>query len=134
VLPTILTCHSLELKLCVTFVTEVSLLEGSRTSDLRELSKFRDFTENRSVLFPSVLATIAEASCRRGKQLDFQSRKSIFIVCISNPSPGSVLFNRSNLLKRKDLLRVTIEPARPHLDVHFIASSLSASLFTVSQV
>jgi hypothetical protein len=37
----------------------VSLLEGSRTSDLREFSKFRDFSENRSVLFPSALATIA---------------------------------------------------------------------------
>ncbi len=30
----------------------VCLLEGSPTSDLRELSKFRDFSENRSVLFP----------------------------------------------------------------------------------
>jgi len=60
---------------------------------LRELSKFRDFTENRSVLFPSALATIAEASSRGGQQLDFQSQKGIFIVCISNPSPGSVLFN-----------------------------------------
>ena len=36
----------------------VSLLEGSRTSDLREFSKFRDFSENRSVLFPPALATI----------------------------------------------------------------------------
>jgi hypothetical protein len=35
----------------------VSLLEGSRTSDLRKFSKFRDFSENRSVLFPSALAT-----------------------------------------------------------------------------
>ncbi len=35
----------------------VSLLEGIRTSDLREFSKFRDFSENRSVLFPSVLVT-----------------------------------------------------------------------------
>ena len=39
----------------------VSLLEGSRTSDLREFSKFRDFSENRSVLFPSALATIPYA-------------------------------------------------------------------------
>ena len=60
----------------VTFVSEVSrvslldhLLEGRRTSDLREFSKFRDFSENRSVLFPSALATIAEESSRRGKQL-----------------------------------------------------------------
>jgi hypothetical protein len=35
----------------------VSLLEGSRTSDLREFSKFRDFSENRSVIFPSALDT-----------------------------------------------------------------------------
>ncbi len=35
----------------------VSLLEGNRTSYLREFSKFRDFSENRSVLFPSALAT-----------------------------------------------------------------------------
>jgi len=73
-------------------------------------------------------------------------------------SPGSVLFSRSNLLKRKDLCfsclrlglirhrrslrsshlssqvfhdlhRVTLEPARPHLGVRLMASSLSASLF-----
>ena len=48
----------LRLLLFVTLVTEVSLsLEGSRTSDLREFSKFRDFSENRSVLFPSALTT-----------------------------------------------------------------------------
>jgi hypothetical protein len=74
-------------------------------------------------------------------------------------SPGSVLFSRSNLLKRKDLCfsclrlglirhrrslrssshlssevchdshRVTLEPARPHRGVRLMASSLSASLF-----
>jgi hypothetical protein len=38
----------------------VSLLEGSRTSDLREFSKFRDFSENRSVLFLSALVTATE--------------------------------------------------------------------------
>jgi hypothetical protein len=35
----------------------ISLLEGSRISDLREFSKFRDFSENRAVLFPSALVT-----------------------------------------------------------------------------
>jgi hypothetical protein len=30
--------------------------------------------------------------------------------------------------------RVTLEPARPHLGVRFMTSSLSESLFTVSQV
>ena len=31
---------------------------GKPSSDLREFSKFRDFSENRSVLFPSALVTI----------------------------------------------------------------------------
>jgi hypothetical protein len=73
-------------------------------------------------------------------------------------SSGSVLFSRSNLLKRKDLCfsclrlglirhrrslrsshlssqvlhdshRVTLEPAHPHHAVHLMVSSLSASLF-----
>jgi hypothetical protein len=73
-------------------------------------------------------------------------------------SPGSVLFSRTNLLKRKDLSfscltiglirhrrnlrsshlssqvchdshRVTLEPARPHRGVRLMVSSLSASLF-----
>ena len=74
-------------------------------------------------------------------------------------SPGSVLFSRSNLLKRKDLrfswlrlglvrhrrsLRSSLTPflkclprfschsldlARPHFGVHFMTSSLSTSLF-----
>jgi hypothetical protein len=44
--------QTMKQKLLVTLVTEESLsLAGSRTSDLRELSKFRDFSENRSVLF-----------------------------------------------------------------------------------
>ena len=41
------------------------LLEGHRTSDLRELSKFTDFSENCSVLFPSALATRAESHLLR---------------------------------------------------------------------
>ena len=40
----------------------VSLHEGNRTSYLREFSKFRDFSANRSVLFPSALVTIAKGS------------------------------------------------------------------------
>ncbi len=73
-------------------------------------------------------------------------------------SPGSVLFSRSDLLKRKDLCfsclrlglirhrrslrsshlssqvrhdshRVTLEPVRPHHGVRLMTSSLSASLF-----
>ena len=52
---------SLEIRDIVRYLRNlsVSLLEGNRTSDLREFSKFRDFSENRSVLFPSALAKIA---------------------------------------------------------------------------
>ncbi len=67
----------------------VSLLEGSRTSDLREFSKFRYFSENRSVLFPSALATrlqkevlVAEISCNLADRvwcLEFQSQKGILL-------------------------------------------------------
>jgi hypothetical protein len=42
------------------------------TSGLREFSKSRDFSENRSVLSPSSLVTIPEGSSRRGK-LNFRS-------------------------------------------------------------
>ena len=66
------------LKLFVTFVTEVSLYsEGRRTSDLGEFSKLRDFSENRSVLFPSALTTIAEGSSHRGNHLC--SRCTVFL-------------------------------------------------------
>jgi hypothetical protein len=51
----------------------VSLLEGIRTSDLREFSKFKDFADH--------------------------SMYSTFLTA----SPGSILFSRSALLKRKDL-------------------------------
>jgi hypothetical protein len=92
----------------------VSLLEGSRTSDLREFSKFRGFSENRSVLFPSALAT------PRHKAMDAKlvapkfNPNLIVKAYLDNAdyrmystfltdSPGSVLFSTSNLLKRKDL-------------------------------
>jgi hypothetical protein len=45
---------------------------------LREFSKFRDFSENLSVLFPSALATIAEGGSRRGYQMYF----SVFVTGI----------------------------------------------------
>ena len=49
-----------DVKLLVTLVTEVPLyLEESRTSDSREFSKFRDFSENRSVLSPAALAAVS---------------------------------------------------------------------------
>jgi hypothetical protein len=44
------------MELVVTLVTEESLyVDGSRTSDLREFSKFRDLSENHSSVFPSTL-------------------------------------------------------------------------------
>jgi hypothetical protein len=59
---------------------------------LRELSKLRDFSENRSVLSPFTLATIAEGSSLRRKQLyfsclrfcdwNFQSQKGIGIFIV----------------------------------------------------
>jgi hypothetical protein len=51
--------------LFVTLVTEVSLISRARTSDLRESLYLEDFSENRSVLFPSALDTIAEEDSSR---------------------------------------------------------------------
>jgi hypothetical protein len=49
------------------------IIKKLRTAPHRgwNLSKFRDFSENRAFLFPSELVTIAEGGSRRGKQLDF---------------------------------------------------------------
>jgi hypothetical protein len=74
----------------VTFVTEVSLYSREVESQILFVTKFRGFSENLSVLFPSALVTIAEGSSRREKQLDFscphfcdynfQSQKGNFTV------------------------------------------------------
>jgi hypothetical protein len=97
---------------------------------LREFSKFRDFSENRSVLFPSTLVTIAEGGSRHGKKLDFsrqrfcdwnfQSQKGNFIVTtpfrqiILGSDPQTNRFGDPRL--KKNPIRVFTE----HLNKHTV--------------
>jgi hypothetical protein len=91
-----------KLNLFVTLVTEVSLISRARTSDLRESLYLEDFSENRSVLFPSALDTIAEEDSSRVTETS-RFRTALFVWLCQTLYWWNTIQNISNPLGFTDL-------------------------------